>query len=264
MKNVSVYTSKKSGADVLAVAVKEKFAALGMAWQDFAEDGADEAVVVIGGDGTLLELARRMDPACARPLLGVNFGRVGFLTELEPQELDLLELLVRGAFRLDHRAMLYTQVWRAGMPVYAAHSLNDAVITRGACTHMPRLCVQSGGAALRYAGDGVIFATPTGSTAYAYAAGGPVLAPQTPGILVTPICSHLSFSRPVVFSDSDTFTAEIAQDALDLTCDNAPPFLLQSGDSVSVKKSTRAVSFLRLKNRPFSDVIRDKLAAGTP
>ena len=154
-----------------------------------------ECVICFGGDGTILHMAK----AATRhdiPILGVNIGTMGFMAELESSELDQLARLANDDFTVDSRMMLDVSVTREGETVYQDLCLNDAVITKGAIARIIHLGVQFDGIqALEFGGDGVIIATPTGSTAYSLSAGGPIVEPEAHSILITPICAHDMMSR---------------------------------------------------------------------
>jgi NAD+ kinase len=216
------------------------------------------ALIAVGGDGTILQAARLALP-WGLPVLGVNAGRVGFLAGLEPDELGQLPRLAQGDFALDERMLLEAQVLENGQVIAAARCVNDAVVARHSTTRATELSVACAGRVLRYLGDGVIFSTPTGSTAYNFSAGGPVADPAVESILVTPVCNHALFSRTVLFAGTAQLQMEIAHPGLALTCDAEPPLPLLPGQCVRVCRAAQKARFIRLKENHFLDILNAKL-----
>ena len=220
-----------------------------------------EMVICFGGDGTILHMAK----AATRkgiPILGVNIGTMGFMAELESTELDKLTQVARGEYSLDSRMMLDVTVQRDRDILFHDICLNDAVITKGAIARIVHLAVKCDGVqAMECGGDGVIVATPTGSTAYSLSAGGPIVEPEAKNIIITPICSHEVGSRSIVASDSRVVTVEIVQNARRnayVSVDGGRAFRLNMGDVVTVKKSHLETRLVRLKDRSFYDVVNGK------
>ena len=220
-----------------------------------------ELVICFGGDGTILHIAK----AATRkgvPLLGVNIGTMGFMAELESTELEKLALLATGEYTFDSRMMLDVTVQRDRDILFRDICLNDAVITKGAIARIVHLAVKCDGVqAMECGGDGVIVATPTGSTAYSLSAGGPIVEPEAKNIIITPICSHEVGSRSIVASDSRVVTVEIVQNARRnayVSVDGGRAFRLNMGDVVTVKKSHLETLLVRLKDRSFYDVVNGK------
>ena len=220
-----------------------------------------ELVICFGGDGTILHIAK----AATRkgvPLLGVNIGTRGFMAELESTELEKLALLATGEYTFDSRMMLDVTVQRDRDILFHDICLNDAVITKGAIARIVHLAVKCDGVqAMECGGDGVIVATPTGSTAYSLSAGGPIVEPEAKNIIITPICSHEVGSRSIVASDSRVVTVEIVQNARRnayVSVDGGRAFRLNMGDVVTVKKSHLETRLVRLKDRSFYDVVNGK------
>ena len=220
-----------------------------------------ELVICFGGDGTILHIAK----AATRkgvPLLGVNIGTMGFMAELESTELEKLALLATGEYTFDSRMMLDVTVQRDRDILFHDICLNDAVITKGAIARIVHLAVKCDGVqAMECGGDGVIVATPTGSTAYSLSAGGPIVEPEAKNIIITPICSHEVGSRSIVASDSRVVTVEIVQNARRnayVSVDGGRAFRLNMGDVVTVKKSHLETLLVRLKDRSFYDVVNGK------
>ena len=225
------------------------------------ELGNADAVICFGGDGTILHMAKT---ATRRnlPILGVNIGTMGFMAELESTELDKLTQLVTGDFTLDRRMMLDVTVQRDRDIIFHDICLNDVVITKGAVARIVHLSVHCDNVqAMECSGDGVIIATPTGSTAYNISAGGPIVEPEARNILVTPICSHDVGTRCIVTSDKRVITAQIVRNARRnafLSVDGGKSLRLNMDDVAIVKKSNLETKLIRLKDRSFFDVVNTK------
>ncbi len=220
-----------------------------------------EMVICLGGDGTILHMAK----AATRrgiPILGVNIGTMGFMAELESAELDKLRRLAKGDYTLDSRMMLDVSVQRAGEILFHDICLNDVVITNGAVARVVHLAVKCDGVqVLECASDGVIVATPTGSTAYSLSAGGPIVEPDAANILITPICAHDVDSRCIVTSDKRTVTVELsakARRSAFLSVDGGKAVRLCMGDVAAVRRSQLETRLVRLTKRSFYDVVNEK------
>jgi len=220
-----------------------------------------DGVICFGGDGTILHMAKT---ATRRnlPILGVNIGTMGFMAELESTELDKLSQLVTGEFTLDRRMMLDVTVQRDRDIIFHDICLNDVVITKGAVARIVHLSVHCDKVqAMECSGDGVIIATPTGSTAYNISAGGPIVEPEAKNIIITPICSHDVGTRSIVASDKRVITTEIIRNARRnayLSVDGGKSVRLNMGDITTVKKSNLETKLIRLKDRSFFDVVNSK------
>lgn len=221
-----------------------------------------ELAVVLGGDGAMLDAARRAASA-GIPILGINMGRVGYMSELEIDELELLDRVFDGAYRLDERTMLRAEVRSgAGQHKFSAYALNEAAITNGSGARIVDLELSDGEELIyTYRADGLLIATPTGSTAYSLSAGGPIVDPKLSCFCVTPICPHSLLARPLVFPD----TAELRvknicarEKVLHLTLDGRSTFDLYFGDTVVVTRSEKKVKLLRVKEESFYAKIRMK------
>ena len=211
-----------------------------------------ELVICFGGDGTILHMAKS---AAKRgvPVLGVNIGTMGFIAELESSELDKLANLVRGEYTLESRMMLDVTVQREQDILFHDICLNDVVVTKGTVARIVHLAVKCDGTtAMEMGGDGVILATPTGSTAYSLSAGGPIVEPEAQNIVITPICPHDMGSRCIMASDKRTITVEMARNA------RRNAYLSVDGDVVTVKKSQIVTKLVRLNQRSFYDVVNVK------
>jgi len=221
-------------------------------------EGCD-ALIAVGGDGTILTAARMALPL-QMPVLGVNAGRMGFLAGLERHELHLLPRLASGDFTLDRRMLLEVQIQQEETLVYQGFCINDAVISRFGTPRLAEISVDCGGGhVLKFMGDGVIFATPTGSTAYNFSAGGPVVEPTFESVLLTPVCNHLLFTRSVVFTPQTVFSVDITREGLALATDAEPPLSLLPGQRVTVKRAETEALFIRLKTEHFLDVLAGKM-----
>ena len=220
-----------------------------------------ELVICFGGDGTILHMAKS---AAKRgvPVLGVNIGTMGFIAELESSELDKLANLVRGEYTLESRMMLDVTVQREQDILFHDICLNDVVVTKGTVARIVHLAVKCDGTtAMEMGGDGVILATPTGSTAYSLSAGGPIVEPEAQNIVITPICPHDMGSRCIMASDKRTITVEMARNARRnayLSVDGGKAIRLNIGDVVTVKKSQIVTKLVRLNQRSFYDVVNVK------
>jgi NAD+ kinase len=227
-----------------------------------------DMVLVLGGDGTLLSMADCIGEAGSRiPILGVNFGSLGFLTEVTLPELyPSLEAAIGGRARLEERMMLRTATTRDGRP-YAQHiSLNDVVVTKGARSRMIDLSVQVAGEFVtRVKADGLIVATPTGSTAYNLAAGGPIVAPGMDALILTPIAPHTLTNRPIVIpATSPVHVQPIMEDRAEVfvTFDGQEGFQLKAGDEIEVLRSATSLRLIKPSTRSYFEVLRTKLKWG--
>ena len=220
-----------------------------------------DLVVCFGGDGTILHMAKS---ATRRgiPLLGVNIGTMGFMAELESTELDKLALLGTDSFTIESRRMLDVTVQRDRDIIFHDISLNDVVITKGAVARIVYLTVKCDGVqALECGGDGLIVATPSGSTAYSFSAGGPIVEPEAENILITPICAHEMGARCIVASDRRVVTVELARNARRnayLSVDGGKALRLNMGDVATIRRSKLETKLVRLKQRSFYDVVNAK------
>ncbi len=247
----------RSLADSLARDIEAQGAAawVGSTWDEAAvraEIARLDVLITLGGDGSILRAARM---ACDHrvPVLGVNLGRLGFLAELEPDEWqEALPRLLRGDFWIEERMMLYAE-HRRGAERRGYEALNDVVVSRGSLARIVRLETHiDGGYLTTYAADGLILATPTGSTAYAHAAGGPILPPELKNILLIPIAPHLSMDRAIVLSQGAMVRVLVRTDhQAILTVDGQFEYELQDGDWVTVQASRYVSRFVRFQDRTY-------------
>ena len=258
---------KNNGHSILSGVAEGRGVALGnsVSFEELAEKA--DPIVVLGGDGTLIGLARHVqDPAPV--FIGVNFGNLGFLTEIAPAELfPVLDGFFAGTLRVGERSMVEARVLREGesKPAYISQVMNDAVVQKGARSRLFDMDLAVDGEAVtRIRADGIIIATPTGSTAYSLAAGGSIVDPELPVVLVTPICPHSLTSRPLVLSLNRELS--IATPSIDgnvfLIVDGQEAIDLQSGDKVVVKRAKNRVKFVKSPSKSYFEILRQKLNWG--
>jgi len=220
-----------------------------------------DLVICFGGDGTILHMAKTATKAGV-PILGVNIGTMGFMAELESAELNQLRQLTDDAYSIDSRLMLDVIVQRGADIIFHDISLNDVVVTKGAVARIMNMSVECDGVeAVSFGGDGVIVATPTGSTAYSLSAGGPIIEPETDSILITPICAHDIVSRCIVTSGKRVITVKMQNNTKRnafLSVDGGKALRLNPEDKVIIRKSKLETKLLRLKDRSFYDVVNMK------
>ena len=222
-------------------------------------------VIVLGGDGTLLATARIVATADI-PIMGINLGSLGFLTEVKQDEIErALEAIDAGRGSVTSRAMLHCQLRRLDKCIANYDALNDVVISQGTLARITDIDVFVNGVFVsNYKADGLIVSTPTGSTAYSLAAGGPVLSPDVPAFVITPVASHALTNRSLVVQDTAVIEVrmKISREAAFLTIDGQPGMMLADGDAVECRKSAMQVKLLKLPERSFFDVLRTKLKWG--
>jgi NAD+ kinase len=230
--------------------------------------GEVDLVVVLGGDGTLLSIADCIATSGSNiPLLGVNFGSLGFLTEVTLPELyPSLEAALSGRAHTEERMMLQSTTMRKGERFATAVALNDVVITKAARSRMINLSVSVGDEFVTgVKADGLIVATPTGSTAYNLSAGGPIVHPSLDALILTPIAPHTLTNRPIVIPASSTVRVQPlmeSRDELFVTFDGQAGFELQEGDEVRICRAERPIRLIRPSTRSYFEVLREKLKWG--
>ena len=215
------------------------------------EMSTSDLVICFGGDGTILHMAKAATRA-GLPILGINIGTMGFMAELESSELELLKRLADDDYTVDERMMLDVTVTRDRDIIFHDICLNDAVITKGAVARIVHLAVKC---------DGMIIATPTGSTAYSLSAGGPIVEPDAQNILITPICAHDMVSRCIVASDKRVVKVGVVRNSRRnafLSVDGGKAVRMNIGDVAIVKASHLRTKLVRLKDRSFYDVVNSK------
>lgn len=228
-----------------------------------------DLIVVLGGDGTLIGMANRVALAGADvPILGVNFGSLGFLTEITLAELyESLESVLNGSALIDERMMLRARTLRGSVVHNERIVLNDVVITKAALSRIIELAVTVGAQkVMRVRADGLIVATPTGSTAYNLAAGGPIVHPWVDAVLLTPIAPHMLTNRPLVLPGGSDVRVEPltdgAHDEVFVTFDGQSGHALQADDVVEIRKAEAPMRLVRAPKRTYFDVLRQKLKWG--
>jgi NAD+ kinase len=224
-----------------------------------------DLIVALGGDGTLLSIARLVERSKV-PILGVNLGGLGFITEIAIDELEsILERTLAGNFSVEKRMTLDIRVYGKRRKLKKFRVLNDAVITKGARSRIIDLETYVGKEYLcTYRADGLIISTPTGSTAYSLAAGGPILYPSLGAVVLSPICPHTLTNRPIVVSSKFTIrvTLRSAGDAVILSPDGQQGVVLKDGDVVEARDYGVPVSLVKAPSRSYFEILRDKLKWG--
>ncbi|MBQ6281267.1 MAG: NAD(+)/NADH kinase [Oscillospiraceae bacterium] len=221
-----------------------------------------DALICFGGDGTILHTSK----AAARhgiPILGVNIGTVGFMAELESGEMGLLSRLATDDYQIDERMTLYVRLLHEGRVIYRDVALNDAVITKGAVARVIQPSVWLDGVkAMSFNGDGIIAATPTGSTAYSMSAGGPIVEPQADNIILTPICAHNLQPRSLIAAPERKVEIQIGRvnkrNAF-LSVDGGRAMRVYGGDSVLIEAGNQKIKLIKLKETSFFDIVISKL-----
>ena len=222
--------------------------------------GAD-MLICFGGDGTILHASKAATRASV-PILGVNIGTMGFIAELESSELSMLKQIAAGQYTIESRSMLDVAVLRDGVEIQRETCLNDVVITKGAVARVVRLSVFCDDVqAMEFGGDGVIVATPTGSTAYSLSAGGPIVEPDAGVMLITPICAHDVRSRCIVASNRRVVSVRLDHSGKRnayLSVDGGKALKLGTGDTVRVSLSGHETKLVHLRDRSFYDIVGTK------
>ncbi len=219
-------------------------------------------LVVLGGDGTLLQAVHE-GSFPAPPILAINMGALGFLTGAGPSNFEeVLTQVLEGKAIISERSLLSVDVLRNGEPFWNGRALNEVVVSRGERSRVIRLEVEIDDVVLtEYNADGLIVATPTGSTAYSLSAGGPVLSPESGVFVVTPICPHVLTNRSVIVSDHSTITVRPSsgQHGVCLTLDGRHPLPLEAGDLTRIRRSRQSLRLVFPSSLPFFEVLRQKL-----
>ena len=247
---------------------------------EFAEDLACEGVevcseytclrnanfaVVLGGDGTILAMARKAAEA-RTPIIGINIGHLGFMSELDLSELHMLSYIVDGKYQIDSRMMLDIEVIRDGLTVFHDVALNEAIIKTGSIFRIALIDVVADCTPVcSLHADGVIISTPTGTTAYAFAAGGPIVEPTAENLIVVPLCAHGLANRPYVFAQDREITIRPTSQHdghLIVSADGREGFMLNIGDRVIIRKSRKITRLIRVKSQSFYYVLDQKLSGG--
>jgi NAD+ kinase len=223
-----------------------------------------ELVLVLGGDGSMLNAARRIYPRQI-PLLGVNLGHLGFLTRIESHKLEeAFEQLFNGHYQLEERSMLQAEVVRDQLSIQTLVGLNDLVVAKSAFARIRLETWIDEEYFTTYPGDGLIIATATGSTAYSLSAGGPILDPRLEAILLTPICAHALYARPMVLSPKARVkvVVEANHTNISLTVDGQAGLALQPGDEIHFKKASGITRLLKFNGQGLFAVLKSRLKEG--
>jgi len=225
-----------------------------------------DIAIVVGGDGTLLDISRRVAPLDI-PIAGVNLGRLGFLVDIQREAMHVtLKHILDGQFREEKRIMLGAEILRAGQSIHSSEALNDIVVSKGELARLIEYETLVDDYHVNSArADGIIVATPTGSTAYALSANGPILHPTLEAIALVPICPHTLSNRPLVINSSSTVTIRMLDSGLQNTYvsfDGQSSVRLQDGDEVAIGMSKHRVRLLRPLDHSHYDVLREKLGWG--
>jgi NAD+ kinase len=227
--------------------------------EDFA--GAIDLVVVLGGDGTMLGIGRQLAGSNV-PLVGINMGRLGYMTDIPIQSVqDILPKIIAGEYEADTRTLLDAVVLRNGKEINRALALNDVVVNRSGISGMVELAVHVNGSFMyNQRSDGLIVSTPTGSTAYALSAGGPILHPRVAGILLAPIAPHSLSNRPIVLpEDSVTIIEVVDGREVIVNFDMQSQTDLQTGDKIEVRQSEKTITLLHPRSHSDYKTLREKL-----
>ncbi|GAB6139179.1 NAD(+)/NADH kinase [Halanaerobaculum tunisiense] len=221
-----------------------------------------EAVIILGGDGTFLKIARNFATSDVA-LLGINLGKLGFLTDVEVDRLaEGLEKLMAGDYNIEERMMLQGEVIREGEVINKTVAANDIVVTKGPFARIINLKTKIDDQVLAtYPADGLIIACPTGSTAYSLSAGGPIVSPRLDSLIITPICPHTLHARSIVVREDEEIEVQVEADhqQVVLTVDGQNTFNLASQDIVRVSKSELVIKLIKLNDYNFYQVLRNRL-----
>ena len=281
MKKVLIYANKHKDPDgSTAKRVSDYLDKKGVSWSIIISDlvrtgdkdadmglkpGEYDCIIVLGGDGTVLQAARETREL-EIPIVGVNLGRLGFLTEIEVDKIeDSLERLIKGDYITEKRIMLRGEVVRKNGEIITSRSLNDIVISRYGGMNLIKLPVYVNGQFLKdYLGDGIIVTTPTGSSGYNLSAGGPIAIPTSDVMIMTSICSHSLIQASIILSAQDKIEIRIPEEdeqyrPAECSFDGSIRVLLQKGDIVRIRKSEKFTDFIRLNNLSFLETLHKKL-----
>lgn len=239
----------------------EKSGAILCEFED-AANGAD-LIISFGGDGTLLHTASQVSHLDV-PVLGINIGRIGYMAELEANEIEYLQKVIDGDYRTEERMMLDVEIVRDGITVNKTSALNDAVVMKTGLIWTVDMDIYADDMFIsRYSGDGVIIATPTGSTAYSLSAGGPIIDPVSKNITITPVCAHALSAKPIVLSSERVVKIvprNAQSDAIAVSIDGSDGWGMMHGDILKIKMSENVTKLIHVKNSNFYDVLYSKLS----
>ena len=252
--NIDVYISREADESDVSGAIR----------CDFAEAAKSvDMIITFGGDGTLLHAASQVAHIDV-PILGINIGRIGYMAELESNEIHYLKKVIEGNFNVEERMMIDVSVRRDNEIVFNATALNDAVIYKSGLVWIVDMDIYADNMFIsRYSGDGVIIATPTGSTAYSLSAGGPIIDPISKNITITPVCTHALAAKPIVLSEDKVINVlphNIQNGAIIVSVDGGKGFELMHGDCLEIKRSKSVTKLIHVKDTNFYDVLYSKLS----
>jgi NAD+ kinase len=260
-RGVALVATPRPDRDVIE---RETGCALEVLEQDALAASVD-LIVVLGGDGTMISTARLLDNRSV-PVLGINYGRLGYLTEIRVEEMTgALDAILAGQYRIDSRLMLAAELWRGEEKLLRNRVLNDIVVSKSALARIieieTRLDTQMVNV---FRADGLIVSTPTGSTAYNLSAGGPIIYPSMSAVVITPICPHTLSNRPLVVPDAAEIevTLKTPKEEVALTLDGQVGFRLEAGDRIRIVKSRTTFNLVQPLNRNYFEVLRGKLKWG--
>lgn len=226
-----------------------------------AVENAD-MIIVVGGDGSILHAAKHA-AVHNIPILGINIGRIGYMTEIEANELELITKILAGDYSIEERMMLDVAIRRSKNIIYENLGLNDVVIAKTGTTNIIDLDIYMDGFFIsHYTGDGVIVASPTGSTAYSMSAGGPIVDPVSKNITLTPVCTHSLSAKPIVLSPDRIVYIQALSDtegAIGASVDGEEMVNLKYGDQLIIKRSEYITKLIKVKNLNFYDILCEKL-----
>lgn len=225
---------------------------------------AADVIITIGGDGTIIRYAKRAALE-GKPVLGINAGRMGYLADIEQNELDLLKKLTAGEYRVEERMMLSVKVMEDGRETACHLALNDAVVTSGFISRIIDISVGVGDDFIHYRADGLILSTPTGSTAYSMSAGGPIIDPLTQNFCITPICSHSLSAKPILLAADNTVKLKAyskKRTEIYLTVDGRKVCGVRPHTEIIVEKSEKCAKLIRLNDRSFYKTLSTKFKDG--
>lgn len=221
-----------------------------------------DLAIVVGGDGSLLRVAQELADQ-AIPVIGINRGRLGFLTDVNPDDFSHLTPMLQGDYQAEKRFLLYAEVFHNQQRIAEANALNDVVLLPGDVAQMIEFEVRINGDFLcTQRSDGMIVATPTGSTAYALSAGGPILHPTLDAMILVPLYPHTLTSRPIVLDANNTVTLVVAQDNITspgISCDGRDRIPLSAGDTINVRKNREYLTLIHPNNYNYYEALRSKL-----
>jgi NAD+ kinase len=217
----------------------------------------------LGGDDTFLKVARKAQVK-NKPILGINLGNLGFLTEVEKSEIDnAIERIITDSYEVENRMMLEASIYSKGNIIVRELALNDVVISRGALSRILHLKTYINNEYVdAFPGDGLIISSPTGSTAYSLSAGGPIVEPDIDLVIVTPICPHILYSRSFITAGDRTVRVEVAEsythEAM-VTIDGQMGYEIKGGDYIEIKKAEKFVKMIRMNRKNFFNILRTKI-----